>query len=120
MWVFHPQPPPVTSAPTSTTGAVPCVQEFLRHPLFTLRNFFSETGISMLSSAVAAAVAVRHSSEFDPWGAIGVDAGTVIAHIKSSREKVMLRRKAVMDTRERCFGAKTCASSAVGDHQLHP
>ena len=47
--------------------AVPCMQDFVRHPLFTQRNFFCETGISMLNTAVAAADAVRHSSEFDAW-----------------------------------------------------
>ena len=47
-------------------GAVACVQGFVRQPLFTQRNFFSETGISMINTAVAAADAVRHSSHFYP------------------------------------------------------
>ena len=47
-------------------GAVACVQHSVRHPLFTQRNFFSETGISMLNTAVTAADAVRISSKFDP------------------------------------------------------
>ena len=47
-------------------GAVACVHDFVRHPLFKQRNFFSETGISLLNTAVAAVDAVRHSSEFDP------------------------------------------------------
>ena len=59
-------------------GAVTCVQYFVRHPLFTQRSFFSETGISMLNTAVTAADAVRNSGRFDPWGAIGVEAGPVI------------------------------------------
>ena len=49
-------------------GAVACVQDLVRHPLFTQRNFFSETGINMLNTAVAAANAVRYNSGFDPWG----------------------------------------------------
>ena len=56
-------------------GAVACVQDFVRLPLFLQRKFFSETGISMLNTAVTAADAVRNSSKFDPWGAIGVEAG---------------------------------------------
>ena len=96
-------------------GAVACVQDFARHPLIPQRNFFSETGISMLSTVVTASDAVRHSSEFDPWGAIGVAAGPVIADIKSCREKVVSRRKAFKITRERWFGAETVASSAVGE-----
>ena len=53
-------------------GAVACVQDFVRHPLFTQRSFFSETGIIMLHTAVTAADAVQNSARFDPWGAIGV------------------------------------------------
>ena len=96
-------------------GAVACVQDFGRHPLFTQRNFFSETGISMLNTAVTAADAVRHSSEFDPSGAIGVEASPVFADLKSCREKVVPRRKAFRDTRERWFCAETIASSTVGE-----
>ena len=82
-------------------GAVACVQDFLRLPLFTQRNFFSENGISMLNTAVTAADAVRNSAKFDPWGAIDVEAGPVIADLKSCREKVVSQRKAVNVTRER-------------------
>ena len=96
-------------------GAVACVQDFVRHPLLTKRNFFSETWISMLKTAVAAADAVRRSSEFDPWRAIGVEAGPVIANFNSCQEKVVLRRMTVKDKREWWFGAKTVASSAVGE-----
>ena len=67
----------------------------------------------MLNTAVTAADAVRNSSEFDLWGAIGVEAGPVIADLKSCQEKIVSRRKAVKDTRERWFGAETIASSAV-------
>ena len=96
-------------------GSVACVQDFVRRPLFTQRNFLSETGISMLKTAVAAADAVQHSSELDPWGTIGVEIGPVIADLKSCREKVVSRRKVVKVTRERWFGAETVASSAVGE-----
>ena len=95
-------------------GAVACVQDFVRHPLFTQSNFFSDTGIGMLNTAVGAASAVLHSSELDPWGAIGVEAGPVIADLNSCGEKIGLRTKAVKDTQERWFGAETVSSSAVG------
>ena len=73
----------------------------------------------MLNTAVTPADAVQNSSKFDPWGAIGVETGTVIADVKSRREKIVSRRKAVRDTRERWFSAETVASSAVGDTALH-
>ena len=70
-------------------AAVACVQDFVRHPVFTQRNFIAQTGISMLNTAVAAADGVRHSSDFDTWGAIGVEAGPVIAGLKSCREQIV-------------------------------
>ena len=96
-------------------GAVACVQDFVRHPSFTQRSFFSESGISMLNTAVTAADAVRNSDRFNPWGAVDVEAGPVIADLKSCREKILSQRKAVKDTRERWFSAETVASSAVGE-----
>ena len=95
--------------------AVACVQEFVRHPSFTQRSFFSETGIGMLNSSVTAADADRNCAHFDPWGAIGVEAGPVIIDLKSCREKILSQRKAVKDTRERWFNGETVASSAVGE-----
>ena len=96
-------------------GAVACVQNFVLQPLFTQRNFFSETEISMLKTGVTAADAVQHRSRFDPWGAVGVQAGPVTSDLKWCREKIVSRMRAVEDTRERWFGAETVASSAVGE-----
>ena len=86
----------------------------MRHPLFT-EKFLSETVMSMLNTAVTAADAVRNSDRFDPWGAIGVEAGPVVADLKSCREMILSQRKAVKDTWERWFSAETVASSAVGE-----
>ena len=96
-------------------GAVACVQDFVRHPLLTQRSFFSETAISMLNTAVTAADAVQNNARFDPWGAIGVEAGALITDLKSSREKIVSRRKTMKVTRERWFSAETVTSSAVGE-----
>ena len=96
-------------------GAVACVQDFVRHPSFTQRRFFSDTGIGMLNNAVTAADAVRNSDRFNPCGAIDVEAGPVIADLKSCREKILSQKKAVKDTRERWFSAETVASSVVGE-----
>ena len=95
--------------------AVACVQNFVHQALITQRSFFTETGIRMLNTAVTAADAVRNNARFDPWGAIGVEAGLVIADLKSCREKIVSRRKAMKVTRERWFSAETVASSAVGE-----
>ena len=99
-------------------GAVACVPGFVRHPLCTQRNFFSETWINMLNTAVIAADAVRNSSKFDPWGAICVEAGCAFADLKLCLEKIVSGRKAGRDTRERWFGAETVASTAVVEAAL--
>ena len=91
------------------------MKDFVRHPLFTQRSFFAEIGVSMLNTAVTAADAARNSARFDPWGAIDVEDGPVIADLKSCWEKIMPQRKAVKDTRDRWFSAETVASSAVGE-----
>ena len=96
-------------------GAVACVQDFVRHPLFTRRIFFFESGMSMLNTAVAAADALRNCARFDCWGTIGLETGPVIDDLKSCREKIVSRRKALKDTRERWFSVETVASSAVGE-----
>ena len=62
--------------------AVPCVHDFVRQPLFTQKNLFSETGIRMLNTAVAAADTAQHSSDFDPWRAFGVEPGPVTADLE--------------------------------------
>ena len=69
----------------------------------------------MLNTAVTAADSVRSSARFDSWGGIDVEAGPVVADLKSCREKVMSQRKAMKDTRERWFSAETVASSVVGE-----
>ena len=69
-------------------GTLACVQDSVRG-LFTHRNFYPEIAISVLNTAVTAADAVRHTFEFDTWGAFIVEAGIVIADLKSCREKVV-------------------------------
>ena len=44
-----------------------------------------------------------------------MEAGPVNADLKAYREKILSRRKAVKDTRELWFGAKTVASEAIGE-----
>ena len=69
----------------------------------------------MLITAITAAKAVQNKARFNPWGAISVEAGAVIADLKSCQEKILSRRKAMKDTRERWFGAETVTSSAIGE-----
>ena len=77
--------------------AVACFRDFELHPLFTQRKFSSETGNILLNTAVAAAEAVGHSSEFDSWKGIGVEVDPVVVDLLSCRQKVLLRRKTVKE-----------------------
>ena len=87
----------------------------MRYPLFTQRIFYSEIEIRTLNTAIAAADVVQHSSEFGLWRATGLKAGPVIADLKSCREKALLWKKTVKDTRERWFGADSVASWVDGE-----
>ena len=96
-------------------GAVAFAHDFARNPLITSRSFFSETRVNMLNTAVAAADVVQHSFQFDRWRAVGVETDLVSADLKSCREKILLRWKAVKDARERWFAADSVASLAVAE-----
>ena len=72
---------------------------FCASPSIYTEKFFSETGISMLNTAVTAADVVQNSARFDPCGASGIEAGPLFAELKSCREKILSRRKAMKDTR---------------------
>ena len=94
---------------------IACVQDSVGRLLFTQINFSPETGISMFNTAVVAADSDRYSSELDPGRAIRVEVGPVITDHKSCREKNVLRRKTIKDTRERWLCSKCVESSAVGE-----
>ena len=96
-------------------GAMACVlQPFIytivRSPLFTQRNFFSESGISMLKKAVPSARIICERS----WReSIEVCAGSVISDLKACREKVVVSRKTSKESRGRWFDADSVVSSLV-------
>ena len=51
-------------------GVLLCVQDFVRSPDFTQRNFFSETGLAMLSESVAIADSISSSPVYAPWSVV--------------------------------------------------
>ena len=57
----------VTIDRRSIDSAICCVQSFVRDPLFTQRDIFTDNGTSMLLSAVNVAVSVCEDSVYDPW-----------------------------------------------------
>ena len=78
------------------------VQDFFRSPHFTQRNFFSETGLSMLSESVAIADSITSSPVYAPWSVVAsASSSQVIADICSCWDRVVLRRRSAKDTSER-------------------
>ena len=58
-------------------GVLLCVQDFVRSPHFTQRNFFSETGLAMLSESVAIADSISSSPVYAPWSVVASVEGRV-------------------------------------------
>ena len=106
----------VTIDHRSIDSAICCVQSFVRDPLFTQRDFFTDNGISMLLSAVNVAGSVCEDSVYDPWTAVSPEGyAAIVADLKRAYDVVVVRRKDARDTSERWFGVASVASSAVGE-----
>ena len=83
-------------------GVLLCVQDFVRSSHFTQRNFFSETGLTMLSESVAIADSIASSPVYAPWSVVAsASASQVIADMCSCWDRVVLRRRSAKDTSER-------------------
>ena len=51
-------------------GVLLCVQDFVRSPHFTQRNFFSVSGLTVLSESVAIADSITSSPVYAPWSVV--------------------------------------------------
>ena len=113
---FHLNLDRVTIDHRSIDPAICCVQSFVRDPLFTQRDFFTDNGISMLLSAVNVAGSVCEDSVYDPWVVISPEGfAAVVADLKRAYDVVVVRWKDARDTSERWFGVASVASSVVGE-----
>ena len=105
----------VTIDRRSIDSAICYVQSFVREPLFTQRDFFTDNGISMLLSAVNVAGSVCVASVYDPWAVISAEGYAAVSDIKRAYDVVVVHRKDARDTSERWFGVASVASSVVGE-----
>ena len=109
----------VTLDHRSIDSAICCVQCFVRDPLFTQRDFFTDSGISILLSAVNVAGSVCEDSVYDQWAVISAEGyPAVVSDLKRAYDVVVVRRKDARDTSERWFGVGSVASSAVGESSV--
>ena len=51
-------------------GALLCVQDFVRSPHFTQRNFFFDSGIAMLIESTAICDSITSSAVFERWSQV--------------------------------------------------
>ena len=95
-------------------GVLLCVQDFVQSPHFTQRNFFSETGLSMLSESVAIADSVTSSPVYAPWNVVAsASASQVISDLCACWDRVVLRCRTSKDTSERWYHGGTPRSETA-------
>ena len=76
----------VTNSRRSIDSAICCVQNFVRNPLFTRRDFFTDNGILMLLSPVNIAGSLCEESIDDPWKVVIPEGyAAVVADLKKAK-----------------------------------
>ena len=91
-----------------------CVQDFVRCPHCAQRNFFSESGLTMLSESVAFADSITSSSVYAPWSVVeSTCVRQVITDLCACWHRVVLRRRTAKDTSERWYHGGTPQSEAA-------
>ena len=79
--------------------AILCVQDFVRSPLFTQRNFFSDSGIAMLAESAAVSDRITHSAVFETWSHVeSKSRSQVVVDVCGCVNKALDRRRLVKDS----------------------
>ena len=85
-------------------GVLLCVQDFVGDPVFSQRYLFSETGVTILSEAVAICDSITNSFVYAPWSEVeSKSTGQVIGDLKTCFEKALDFRRVVNDTSEKWY-----------------
>ena len=96
--------------------SIACLQDFVRSPRFTQRDFFSDSGIHLLVSAVNAAGSIRDQSTCEPLANVLAESyEATLFDLKKAYDAVVVRRKDARDTSERWYGVRSVESSEVGE-----
>ena len=95
-------------------GVLLCVQDFVRSPHFTQRNFFPETCLTLLSESVAIADSITSSPVYAPWSVVeSASAQQVVSDLCAGWDRVVLRRRTAKDTGERWYHGGTPRSETA-------
>ena len=82
-------------------GALLCVQDFVRSPHFTQRNFFSDSGVALLTESAAMYDSITISAVFEPWSHLQTASRSqVVAEVCACVNRAVDRRRAVKDSQE--------------------
>ena len=82
-------------------GALLCVQDFVRSPHFTQRNFLSDSDVTMLAESAAICDSITNSAVFEQWSHVETASlSQVVAEICACVNQAMDRRKAAKYSQE--------------------
>ena len=85
-------------------GALLCVQDFVRSPHFTQRNFFSDSGVTMLDEPAAICDSITNSAVFELWSHVETSfRSQVVAEVCACVNQAVDWRRAVEDSEEQWF-----------------
>ena len=85
-------------------SAILCVQDFVRSPQFTQRNFFSDSGIAMLTESAALSDRITHSAVFEPWSHVETTSRSqVVADVCGCVNEALDRLWLVKDSQEQWY-----------------
>ena len=85
-------------------GALLCLQDFVRSPHFTKRNFFSDSGVTMLAESAAIRDSITNSAVFEPCSHVETASRSqVVAEVCACVNQAVDRRRAVKDSQEKWY-----------------
>ena len=85
-------------------NAILCVQDFVRSPHFTQRNFFSDSGITMLAESAAISDRITRSAVFEPWSHVEtMSRSQVVADVCGCVNEALDWRRVVKDSQEQWY-----------------
>ena len=85
-------------------SAILRVQDFIRSPHFTQRNFFSDSGIAMLAESAAMSDRITRSAGFEPRSHVeSKSCSQVVADVCGCVNEALDRRRLVKDSQEQWY-----------------
>ena len=85
-------------------SAIICVQDFIRIPHFTQRNFFPDSGIAMLAESASISDRITHSAIFEPGSHVETTSRSqVVVDVCGCVNEALDWRRVVKDSQEQWY-----------------